>query len=403
MSSSIVQPPGLPELAHDLVDIFGQMRALRGAALAVISEMESADVVRDSGYSSLSALVSDLVRITPHRAAKLIAHVGLVAETRTLTGHVTPARLPLVREALAEGVLDADHLAVIAEVMKKVPDSAPGDTAEIVEKHLVETARVAHSSVVRAHGVALVARIDADGTPPAEELAAPKNLFRSSRDEAGWMHFSGRIEPESAEELDSLLGALAKPDGPTDDRHPTQRLGDAFCDVVHHALTSDTLPSRGGEKPHLNATVDYSVLQKGVGTATLESGAILSAAAARRIACDAGIIPMVMNGASVPLDVGRTRRLVTPKQRAALNARDRGCAFPHCTRPARWADAHHIHHVLDGGTTDLANMVLLCRPHHRLIHHSEWQVRTRNRLPEFIPPKWIDPHQIPQRNLLHRE
>ncbi len=87
---------------------------------------------------------------------------------------------------------------------------------------------------------------------------------------------------------------MAKPAGPTDDRHPTQRLGDAFCDVVHHAITSDTLPSRGGEKPHLNATLDFSALQKGVGTAALEGGAILPATAARRIACDAGIIPMVM-------------------------------------------------------------------------------------------------------------
>ncbi len=364
--------------------------------------MESQDVVRDSGYSSLPALLSDLVRITPRRAARLIAQAGLVAESVTPTGHVTPARLPLVRDALVEGVLDADHLEAIAEVVKKVPHSVPGDTAEIVEKHLVETARVAPSSVVRTHGVALLARIDADGTPPAEELAAPKNIFRSSRDEAGWMHFSGRIEPESAEELDSLLGALAKPDGPTDDRHPTQRLGDAFCDVVHHAITSDTLPSRGGEKPHLNATVDYSALQKGVGAATLEGGAILPASAARRIACDAGIIPMVMNSASVPLDVGRTRRLVTPKQRTALNARDKGCAFPHCTRPARWSDAHHVRHWLDGGATDLANMVLLCRRDHRLIHHSEWEVRIINGLPEFIPPKWIDPEQIPQRNPLHQ-
>jgi hypothetical protein len=347
-------------------------------------------------------LIADLVRITPRRACRLVAQAGLVAESVTPTGHLAPARLPLVREALTEGTLDADHVDAIAEVMKKVPHSAPGDTAEIVEKHLVETARVAPSSVVRSHGVALLARIEADGTPPAEELVAPKNVFRSQRDETGWMHFSGRIEPESAEELDSLLGALAKPDGPADDRHPIQRLGDAFCDVVHHALTSDTLPSRGGEKPHLNATLDFSALQKGVGTATLEGGAVIPAVAARRIACDAGIIPMVMNSASVPLDVGRTRRLVTPKQRAALNARDRGCAFPTCTRPARWADAHHVRHWLDGGATDLANMVLLCRRDHRLIHHSEWQVRMRNGLPEFIPPKWIDPHQVPQRNLLHQ-
>jgi hypothetical protein len=125
-------------------------------------------------------------------------------------------------------------------------------------------------------------------------------------------------------------------------------------------------------------------------------------AAVRRIACDCGIVPVVMGGGSVPLDVGRTRRLVTPKQRVALTARDRGCGFPSCGRPARWSDAHHITSWLDGGATDLTNLVLLCRRHHRMIHHTEWTVRIRgDGLPEFIPPRWIDPHQIPQQNLLH--
>ncbi len=394
MTSFVETPPGLPELAQNLVEIMTQMRKLHSSALTVISELEQSDVARVAGYSSLGALLSDLVRITPRRASRLIAQAGLVAEVLTPTGHVTPAALPLVRDALQDGALDSDHVDAIAETVKKIPAWAPGDTAEIVEKHLVETARMAHSSVVRSHGETLLARIDPDGDQPADEaLAEPKNVFRSRRDQAGWVHFVGTIEPETAEELDAMLGALAKPDGPSDDRHPTQRLGDAFCDVIHHAVDSPELPARGGEKPHLNATMDYTHLLAGVGTATLEGGALLSAAAARRIACDCGVVPVVLNGASVPLDVGRTRRLVTPKQRVALNTRDKGCAFPNCGRPARWSDAHHIQHWLDGGPTDLNNLVLLCRRHHRMIHHSEWEVRMNNiGLPEFIPPRWIDPN-----------
>ena len=312
----------------------------------------------------------------------------------TPTGHVAPPPLPLVRDALRDGVLDPDHVDAIAETVKKIPAWAPGNTPEIVEKHLVETARAAHPSVVRSHGETLLSRIDPDGDQPADEaLAEPKNTFRSRRDQAGWMHFTGTIEPETAEELDAMLGALAKPDGPSDDRHPTQRLGDAFCDVIHHAIDSPDLPARGGEKPHLNATMDYTHLLAGIGTATLEGGALLSAAAARRIACDCGVVPVVMNGASVPLDVGRTRRLVTPKQRVALNARDQGCAFPNCGRPARWSDAHHIQHWLDGGPTDLNNLVLLCRRHHRMIHHSEWEVRMSDHRAPGIHPAPVDRSQ----------
>jgi len=404
MTSFVETPPGLPKLAHNLVEIMEQMRTLHSAALTVISELDHTDAARTAGYPSLSALVSDLVRVTPRRASRLITQAGLVAEAVTPTGHLTPARLPLVRDALRDGVLDPDHVDAIAEIVRKIPAWAPADTPEIVEKHLVDIARGTHPSVVRAHGETLLTRIDPDGDQPTDEmLAEPKNVFRYRRDQTGWMHFTGAVEPETAEELDAMLGALAKPDGPSDDRHQTQRLGDAFCDVIHHAIDAPDLPARGGEKPHLNATMDYSHLLAGLGTATLEGGALLSAAAARRIACDCGIVPVVMNGASVPLDVGRTRRLVTPTQRTALNTRDGGCAFPSCGRPARWSDAHHVTHWLDGGPTNLNNLVLLYHQHHHMIHHSEWAIRIRNDgLPEFIPPRWIDPYQIPQRNLLHQ-
>jgi hypothetical protein len=148
--------------------------------------------------------------------------------------------------------------------------------------------------------------------------------------------------------------------------------------------------------------MDYTRILHGIGSATLEGGAQVPVASVRRIACDANLIPMVLNGASVPLDLGRTHRLVNAPLRAALIARDKGCAFPNCPRPARWSDAHHIRHWLDGGATNIGNMVLLCRRHHRIIHHSEWEVRmTAVGLPEFIPPRWIDLDQVPRRNLLH--
>ncbi|MGH3515871.1 MAG: HNH endonuclease signature motif containing protein, partial [Haloechinothrix sp.] len=76
------------------------------------------------------------------------------------------------------------------------------------------------------------------------------------------------------------------------------------------------------------------------------------------------------------LDLGRTQRLVTPAQRRALNLRDRGCIHPGCTRPTRWTQAHHItERTKDQGPSDLSNMCLLCTEHHRLIHHSDWEIR----------------------------
>src|SRR4029077_2039385 len=116
----------------------------------------------------------------------------------------------------------------------------------------------------------------------------------------------------------------------------------------------------------------------------------------------ASLIPMVLNSDSVPLDLGRSHRLINSHQRKALVARDRGCAFPDCPCPATWCDAHHVRHWADGGATDLANMVLLCRRHHRLIHHSQGRAHLppANASPEFYPPPWIDPPNPPRRNTL---
>jgi hypothetical protein len=72
--------------------------------------------------------------------------------------------------------------------------------------------------------------------------------------------------------------------------------------------------------------------------------------------------------------VGRTTRVVQPAQRMALAVRDGGCVFPGCDRPLAWCDAHHLWHWVDGGPTDLANLALLCRAHHRTVHEDGWQL-----------------------------
>jgi hypothetical protein len=108
----------------------------------------------------------------------------------------------------------------------------------------------------------------------------------------------------------------------------------------------------------------------------------------RRLACDADLIPVCLGTHGEVLDVGRTARLITPALWRALVARDRHCAFPGCTRPPVMCHAHHIVHWVDGGTTSLDNLVLVCGEHHRVLHHTPWQVRLNphDGRPEFLPP-----------------
>ena len=120
------------------------------------------------------------------------------------------------------------------------------------------------------------------------------------------------------------------------------------------------------------------------------------------MACDATLIPAIMDANSEPLDIGRKTRIVPIAIRRALFLRDHGCAFPGCTISAVWCDAHHVAHWADGGPTALSNLVLLCGTHHALIHHSDWEVIIPDGIPEFIPPPYIDPLQRPRRNTVHQ-
>ncbi|MGW4130933.1 HNH endonuclease signature motif containing protein, partial [Amycolatopsis japonica] len=125
----------------------------------------------------------------------------------------------------------------------------------------------------------------------------------------------------------------------------------------------------------------------------------ITARHARMLACDAKIIPAILGSESEPLDIGRAARSVTPAQRRALNLRDHGCAFPGCRRRPKHCEAHHILPWGQLGDTDLNNLCLLCRYHHMVIHgQSGWKVQMTGGRPEFIPPQYLDPLQIPRRN-----
>ncbi|OZE89066.1 HNH endonuclease [Rhodococcoides fascians] len=125
----------------------------------------------------------------------------------------------------------------------------------------------------------------------------------------------------------------------------------------------------------------------------------LSRETSRQLACDCLLTAIVMDENGNPLNLARTARTVTAKQKRALTARDHGCAFPGCGKPAAWTEGHHIWHWADGGPTDMDNLVLLCGFHHRLIHHSDWDVFIgSDQHPWFVPPATVDPYRQPRQS-----
>ena len=240
-----------------------------------------------------------------------------------------------------------------------------------------------------------------------------------------------------------------------DRRTRQQQLLDGLVGACKTALTSSALPAAGGLRPQVMVTIDHRDLlarlehtgntttrtgataatprRTGTGTGGTRPGTAtpartgtgtggtcptaatpartgtfafsgpVTAATIRKIACDADIIPILLGSEGRVLDIGRTTRIFPPHIRKAITARDQGCAFPNCTIPAPWCEAHHITYWSHGGTTSTENGTLLCSHHHHLIHKEQWTIQTRNGTPWFIPPPHLDPTQQPQRNHYFRE
>jgi hypothetical protein len=130
-------------------------------------------------------------------------------------------------------------------------------------------------------------------------------------------------------------------------------------------------------------------------------GALISLPALGCALCEAEVDTVLVNAVGGVLAFGRSRRLASKAQRLALAARDGGCSFPSCTRPASWCEAHHVVPWQHDGPTDLDNLCLVCSYHHRHFDRLGWAVTMTDGVPEWIPPPWIDPTRTPRRNAAH--
>jgi hypothetical protein len=300
---------------------------------------------------------------------------------------VIEPKLPAARAAMAAGAISTDHVSRIAKVVEKVP----AEHADRVETELVELAQEFNPSDLARLGKGVMDALVPDGDDPGDSTVVAAQSWLDLREhDDGSLSGSFKLGAETAAHLLPLLSPLTKPQ-PGDDRTLDERQGDALAEVIRLAADSGNVSMEGGERPHVAVTVSLETLRSGIGKATLDDGRTLTPEQARRLSCDAGIIPMVLGSKSQPIDVGESKRLADKRLRRALAIRDKGCAVPGCGRTPNQCHAHHVRHWADGGPTILANMVLVCAFHHRLIHHADWQVHMDQGLPVFTPPAWLRP------------
>ncbi|MEU7750573.1 DUF222 domain-containing protein [Micromonospora sp. NPDC049171] len=373
---------------------------LAAVKLALVREIDGRGTARAQGASSTAVWLRERLHLTISTARRL---VDLAA--------ALDAGNPGIRAALANGDITVDQARVIADTVATVHTAADAQAADKAVGVLVGWAGQFDPALLRKLGTRILDHVAPDIADAAAQAALEAEARRASRDRHltlsaltdGRLRLTGILDTETAGLLRAAIDPLSAPSGPDDQRSPGQRRHDALGDVCRLALRTDELPEHGGDAAQIVVITSYDGLTRQLGSGTLDTGLHLTPETVRRLACDAAILPAVLGSASQPLDLARQRRLITGPLRRALVLRDRGCAFPGCDRPPRWCDAHHIHHWADGGTTTLTNAVLLCGHHHRHLHHSDWTVRLGgDGHPEFVPPAWLDPDQLPRRNHYHR-
>lgn len=218
--------------------------------------------------------------------------------------------------------------------------------------------------------------VDAETQPSIEEADALRFVRVRTRTD-GTVEVRIELPPEEGARLVAALDSAA-----TACAKGASRV-DGLMTMVEGWFADGARPRRGGAP---NEVVLHVSAETPPYLENEDAGAV-SNAAARRLCCDASVVPVLENARGEIVDVGRRHRTVPPAMRRALELeRGRCCAFPGCTH-SLYLDAHHVKHWLAGGATRRDNLVLLCRRHHTFVHEHGWRIEKQDGVYAFIEPK----------------
>jgi hypothetical protein len=351
---------------RELARAEAQLAALK---LRVLGEAERSG----AGQERAAASAADWAAIET-RQTRVSARSDLKL-AQALEGHL------VLGAALDGGDVNVAQARVIITALDRLPTT--GDFAVDPDQR----------QAAEAHLVAFAAHHDAKVLADLEAAAARRTTLVMSQDDAGTVHGRFRIPVLHGQWLKKMILALSSPVRSTstdiDDTLPTDvRHGLALCQLIE-AIPAKSLPKAGGTGATIVVTMTLDQLLADLhttdlhttglhtaGVCDLDTGAQITAAQARRLACTAGIIPAVLGTKSQVLDLGRRSRGYREPQRIALGIRDKGCTAEGCEQPPAMCHAHHNTPWSRGGHTNLADGRLLCGHHHRRIHDPHYRATT---------------------------
>ena len=364
-------------LLRGLAQVASRLDALTATVLAHAVEVRVEETNGATTTATWWADATNRTRATAHRDVKLA---------------VALTRFTALAEALAEGRVNTEQAHAIARALGDLETDGPADLEPVVveqaEKHLVDCADgfdAKHLKVLGRHVLTVVApevgeAHEAKLLEDEERRAAEKTRLTFASDGHGMVH--GRFSVPAlhgamlAKAIQALTWAKQDPAEVRQTRPTPVAAGAAFTELLERMDAKD-LPSVGGAGATVVVTMTIDSLMGGLAAAALDTGEVISAAAARRLACEAGVIPIVLGGKSEVLDVGRRRRFHTKAQRLAIAQRDKTCVVGGCDAPPSRCHVHHVIPWSEGGGTSVKDGRLYCSAHHAMVHDPKRSGRLR--------------------------
>jgi hypothetical protein len=325
---------------------------------------------------------------------------GMTAKAAAYRVHLarTLGAMPAVLDSARAGRASFTNVAMIGHLAGHVGV----EPLETYEEALVAAAETLEPRGMRIATEAVRLRIDPDGVLADANHAHDRRWLDCDETYGGVFILRGEFDAEGGALLKTAIDALSHGMTRGEERSASARRADALVDMAATQLRCGDHRDAHGQRPHLTVTVRAEGLRTETSSVDAGSEDTLRVVAvpqpaelrgvgpihpeiARRIACDAvrtlvtvAATPddssWMLGAPAVPLSVGRATRTIPARIRTALILRDQGCRFPGCDRPPAWTDGHHIIHWADGGPTELANLVSLCRSHHRRVHEEGWHI-----------------------------
>jgi hypothetical protein len=367
---------------------------------ALLPELERRGLHRMVSATSLSAMLQAMLGLSPQAAARRIAAARDLGPRVSVTGEALPPILPAVATAVSDGRLSGEQAREIGRVLEQLPSTVPVERVAEAERQLVMAGAQLGPRPLGQLGQRILAHLAPDGVLASDAEHRRRRTFSLTPLADGAYRATGLLTPACGALLMAALTPWSAPKAATDGRDARsygQRMHDALADLSDVQVRRNELADSGAPAQVI-LTMSAEQLADRTGYAETSFGQLISIPEALRLAGEADLALMIANGRGSILAEHRAKRIATRAQTHALISRDRGCSFPDCDSPPEWTQRHHIIAWADGGLTNLDNLTLLCRPHHRRFQAEGWRCHMKDQLPWWTPPPWIDPEQKPRQN-----